>query len=204
MACRSSWSGEERPPIISHWERSPIPNASAIRGFHSATATVNSFDPEEALVADVMGMRLADQDNGRYRYRLDDWQSPGHWFDLKIDADARLAKFGSGAVHHIAFRARDDQAQAEWQEIVRRYGRNITGVRDRNYFRSVYFHTPAGILFEMATDSPGFSVDEPVDHLGSSLQLPEQYEAQRQEILQHLPPLCDDNLPCYFEEVQAA
>lgn len=196
--------GEERPPIISPWMGGPIPAASAIRGFHSATATVNAFNPEALLVAETMGLRWVDEENGRYRYRFDDWESPGRWFDLKVDADARLAKFGSGVVHHIAFRAADDDAQGRWQEILRRSGRTVTGVRDRNYFRSIYFHTPAGILFEMATDAPGFSIDEPVDLLGSSLQLPEQYEARRQQILEHLPPLCEADLPCYLDNVKAA
>jgi glyoxalase family protein len=196
--------GEERPAIVSPWERSPIPEASAIRGVHSATATVNDLAPEATLVAEVMGMRPVDQEKGRYRYRLDDWQSPGRWFDLKIDASARLAKFGSGVFHHIAFRTADDGAQAQWQEILAGSGRNVSGVRDRNYFRSIYFHTPAGILFEMATDAPGFVVDEPVGRLGGSLQLPEQYEGQRREILKHLPPLCEEAWPCTIDHVLAA
>ncbi len=196
--------GEERPPIISNWELGPIPDASAIRGFHSATATVNALDPEAQLVAEIMGMRLVDNNRGRYRYRLDDWESPGRWFDLNIDPDARAAVMGSGTVHHIAFRTEDDRTQDRWQEILRRSGHNATDVRDRNYFRSIYFRTPANILFEIATDPPGFSVDESVERLGTSLQLPEQYERLREEIVRHLPPLCDEELPCNIETEMAA
>ncbi len=196
--------GEERPPIISNWERGPIPDASAIRGVHSATATVNLFDPEATLVADVMGMRLVDRDGGRYRYKMDDWESPGRWFDLKIDPNARPASMGSGTVHHIAFRTEDDLTQSRWQEILRGLGYNATDVRDRNYFRSIYFRTPANILFEMATDPPGFGVDESVERLGTSLQLPKPYEGMREEIVRQLPPLCGDELPCNIENAMAA
>jgi glyoxalase family protein len=92
-------------------------------------------------------------------------------------------------VHHIAFRTSDDKEQLLWQRSLLEGGYSVTGVRDRKYFKSIYFHEPGGVLFEIATDPPGFAVDEPVEALGEALQLPENYEPMRSEIEQILPPL---------------
>ena len=100
-------------------------------------------------------------------------------------------------VHHIAFRTHDDRTQAQWQTILRRAGFNVTNVRDRKYFRSIYFYSPGGVLFEVATDPPGFGVDESQERLGSALQLPSQYEDRRAEITRYLPALCEDPSLCH-------
>jgi glyoxalase family protein len=99
---------------------------------------------------------------------------------------------GTGAVHHIAFRSRSDQEQLIWQANLRRAGYGVTEVRDRKYFKSIYFHEPGGILFEIATDQPGFAVDEPAELLGTSLKLPAQYERMRPQIEATLQPLLKD------------
>jgi glyoxalase family protein len=92
-------------------------------------------------------------------------------------------------VHHIAFRTENDATQVQWQSILRRSGFDVTDVRDRQYFRSIYFRSPGGVLFEMATDSPGFGVDEAAAELGTSLKLPPQYERSRAAIEKQLPAL---------------
>jgi glyoxalase family protein len=92
-------------------------------------------------------------------------------------------------VHHIAFRAQDDVEQKYWQKALSDAGFDVTSIRDRKYFRSIYFHEPGGVLFEIATDPPGFAVDEPVAELGRHLKLPEQYEPMRSDIERRLPPL---------------
>jgi len=106
-----------------------------------------------------------------------------------VDPGAPKGRPGAGTVHHIAFRAKTDKEQMRWQANLRAEGYDVTEVRDRNYFKSIYFHEPGGILFEIATDAPGFAVDEPVEHLGKSLKLPARYEPMRAQIEAGLPPL---------------
>lgn len=92
-------------------------------------------------------------------------------------------------MHHIAFRAPSDSAQLEWRELLSRVPLNVTSVRDRTYFHSIYFHEPGGVLFEIATDPPGFAIDEPVENLGEALKLPQWLENRRADIEQALPPI---------------
>jgi glyoxalase family protein len=96
---------------------------------------------------------------------------------------------GSGVVHHVAFRARDEQQQLEWREAVAALGFPVTAVLDRQYFRSIYFREPGGVLFEIATDPPGFQADETFEELGTHLKLPPWLEAQREHIERRLPPV---------------
>ncbi len=175
-----------------HWENSPIDRRHAIRGFHSATALVNQLQKTQALLAESMGMALTEQENGRYRFKMDGSRSWGRYLDVVVDPGAPQGRMGTGAVHHIAFRSRSDQEQLIWQANLRRAGYGVTEVRDRNYFKSIYFHEPGGILFEIATDQPGFAVDEPAELLGTSLKLPAQYERMRPQIEAILPPLLKD------------
>jgi glyoxalase family protein len=181
--------GIPHPPDISFRQAALIPKAHAITGFHSATATLKELEPITALLQDVMGMTLSGQENGRYRFSMDNPEDPGHYFNLIVDPQAHSGRAGSGTVHHIAFRTENDATQVQWQSILRRSGFDVTDVRDRQYFRSIYFRSPGGVLFEIATDSPGFSVDEAVADLGTSLKLPPQYEPSRAAIEKQLPPL---------------
>jgi predicted esterase len=111
------------------------------------------------------------------------------FYDLLVEPEAEIGRQGSGSVHHIAFRTSDDKEQLLWQRSLLEGGYSVTGVRDRKYFKSIYFHEPGGVLFEIATDPPGFAVDEPVESLGEALQLPKNYDPMRSEIKQNLPPL---------------
>ena len=136
-----------------------------------------------------MGMTLAGRENSRCRFKMSGTDSRGQFLDVVVDPDAPQGSQGTGTVHHIAFRAKTDTEQLLWQADLRREGYSVTEVRDRSYFKSIYFHEPGGILFEIATDAPGFAVDEPVAHLGQSLMLPDQYERIRTRIEAGLPPL---------------
>ena len=177
------------PPPTAHWTEGPIEKAHAVTGFHSATATVNGLEENNNLLREVMGMTLHEQENHRYRFRMTATEAPGHFLDVVYDPKAPLGRPGGGTVHHIAFRTENDASQLRWQSILRKSGVGVTDVRDRKYFRSICFHIPAGVLFEIATDPPGFSVDESAHELGSSLRLPEQYEPKRAEIAPRLPRL---------------
>ena len=188
------------PPPTAHWPEGPIEKAHAVTGFHSATATVNALEENNNLLREVMGMTLHEQENHRYRFRMTATEAPGHFLDVVYDPKAPLGRPGGGTVHHIAFRTENDASQLRWQSILRKSGVGVTDVRDRKYFRSIYFHIPAGVLFEIATDPPGFTIDESARELGSSLQLPEQYEPMRSEIEQRLPRLRSEPFRHLFEK----
>jgi glyoxalase family protein len=116
-------------------------------------------------------------------------QSPGHFFDVLVDPGADRGQVGAGTVHHIAFRSRTDEEQLNWRKRLIQERFQVTEIIDRKYFRSIYFHEPGGVLFEIATDPPGFTVDEPLEKLGASLKLPSRYEPIRSKIVRALPPL---------------
>lgn len=192
--------GVDRPAPAVFWERGPVAAAHAIGGFHSATATLHRLDPKKALLTDDMGLTLHGREKNRYRFKLDNQQAPGHFYDILIEPQAPVGRSGGGTVHHIAFRTADDGDQAAWQSRLRRSGYTVTDVRDRQYFRSIYFHSPGSILFEIATDPPGFTVDETVEQLGSSLKLPRQHEPMRAAIERQLPPLRGEAFRHLFKE----
>jgi glyoxalase family protein len=181
--------GTENPPAISQWDERPIDRLHGIRGFHSATALQTRLEDTQDLLTNSMGMVLHATEKNCYRFKMNGAPSAGQYLDVVVDRTASKGRLGTGAVHHIAFRARTDREQLAWQVHLRQAGFNVTDVRDRNYFKSIYFHEPGGVLFEIATDSPGFTVDEPLESLGSSLMLPVQYEPIRDEIEAGLAPL---------------
>jgi predicted esterase/catechol 2,3-dioxygenase-like lactoylglutathione lyase family enzyme len=181
--------GTEDASLTLHWEKSPVDQGYAIQGFHSATALLNNLENTQALLTGSMGMTLKERENNRYRFKMNGPKFPGQYLDVVIDRSASRGQQGTGSVHHIAFRAKTDKEQMLWQANLRREGYSVTEVRDRNYFKSIYFHEPGGVLFEIATDQPGFAVDEPAEHLGKSLKLPAQYEPNRPQIEDSLPPL---------------
>ena len=163
-----------------------IPAARGIRGFEGVTLAVNDPDRTATFLRDVFGCREAGENEGLLRFEM---QTDGVGRALTVARANAPARSGAGSVHHVAFRARDEDEQREWQEELRSRGMFVTEVKDRNYFRSIYFREPGGILFEIATDGPGFEVDEDVQSLGSHLKLPEWLEAHRPRIEQQLPPL---------------
>lgn len=177
-------------PALSCRQTGPVDHAHAIRGFHSATALLNHLENTQALLTGSMGMDAPIREQNRFRFTMNGLQSAaGRTLDVVVDPHAPKGRLGTGSVHHIAFRVRTDAEQLHWQANLRKSGVNVTEVRDRNYFKSIYFHEPGGILFEMATDSPGFAVDEPIENLGNSLMLPAGYERLRPRIEAALPAL---------------
>ncbi len=180
-------AAEDRPRHIR--SGSPVPQENAIAGFHSATALLHHLEDAHTLLTAGMGMTPAGRAENRFRFRMADEQSPGHYYDILLDVNAEQGIPGGGTVHHIAFRTEDEETQKLWQGRLREKAMAVTEVRDRKYFRSVYFDSPGGILFEIATDGPGFAVDEPAEALGETLQLPVQYELMRADIENRLPPL---------------
>ena len=163
--------------------------ANRIVGFHSATALLRSLEETQSLLVNLMGMRLHDSEGNRYRFKMKRDDAFGQFYDVVIDAQAENGLQGGGTVHHIAFRTPTDEEQKYWQKSLMESGYAVTPIRDRKYFKSIYFHEPAGVLFEIATDAPGFTVDEPYESLGRDLKLPDQYEPMRIEIENSLPTL---------------
>ena len=171
------------------WSRD-IPAEHAIRGFHGATLLVNDAKPTAAILIDVLGFREVAREGALARYRGD--APMGAFVDLHEAGDFPRGRAGRGSVHHIAFRAVDDAAQAGMaKKLVADHHMHPTEQKDRNYFRSIYFREPNGILFEIATDEPGFAVDEPASELGRSLKLPLVLEPRRAELEAKLPPLAE-------------
>ncbi|MGD8890709.1 MAG: ring-cleaving dioxygenase [Desulfobacterales bacterium] len=169
--------------------RNPISAAHCIVGFHSATALLRSLKETQSLLMNSMGMVLHDQEANRYRFKMKPVDAIGHFYDVVIDAQAEPGQQGGGTVHHIAFRTSTDDELKYWQKSLMDRGFSLTPIRDRKYFKSIYFHEPGGVLFEIATDPPGFTADEPYARLGRDLKLPDQYESMRAEIERRLPKL---------------
>src|SRR5205807_899301 len=137
---------------------------------------------------DVFGFQLLSHDGDRQRFSLD-VRSPNKQVDIVERSDSPFGNIAAGTIHHIAFRAATDEEQRTWREKLVNLGFGVTPVIDRQYFHSIYFREPGGILFEIATDRPGFAVDEPVESLGETLKLPPQYEEHRADIERALPPI---------------
>ena len=177
-----------RDPAGTPWADGPVPPEHAIRGLHGTTIWEDRDVGSTGFLETTMGFEPTGEDNGLWRFRsVADGvgstvyfrRAPGFW----------RGAGGVGTVHHVAFRAATDQAQLEKRAEIEAQGRGITPVIDRQYFHSVYFHEPGGVLFEVATDGPGFTIDEPLEELGSHLKLPPMYETSRSQIERALPPL---------------
>jgi len=166
----------------------PVPLQYAIHGFHSATLSEEGYQKTAALLTDVLGFELVRQEGNRFRYAIGSGD-PGGMVDVVCAPEERRGSVLVGTVHHIAWRTPDDRQQHEWLDEITRLGYNASPVMDRKYFHSIYFREPGGILFEIATDPPGFSVDESIEELGSKLVLPPWLEASRAQLQAVLPPL---------------
>lgn len=164
-----------------------VPAAHAIRGFRAVTLVVQEAT-ETADLLEAMGYQRAGEQGSYLRMRNDHGEFPS-FVDLDERPDLPRAQQGVGSVHHVAFRAGDEQQQQLLKDLVSARGLRETRVIDRAYFKSVYFREPAGVLFELATDGPGFGVDEDPQHLGESLVLPPWLEGRREEIQEALPEL---------------
>ncbi|GKV55175.1 putative ring-cleaving dioxygenase MhqO [Sporosarcina sp. NCCP-2222] len=169
---------------VNSWSFSGISPKEAINGF--AVATLLSSNPEEtAGLLLEMGFEQIGKEDDMVRFQSE--ASIGNQVDLKLKPTGR-GSMGVGVVHHIAFRAIDDYDQQEWSKLLRQKGFHVTPVQDRNYFNSIYFQESGEILFEIATDPPGFAVDESLGTMGSSLMLPPQYEQYRDRLNSALIP----------------
>ncbi len=167
------------------WDNGDIPSEHSIRGFYGATMNLNYYEQTEVLLQE-MGFEQAEEEGNRVRYESE--ADMGSIVDIIKDEEL-IGRVGRGSVHHIAFRVVDDEDQAYWRNRLLNSNLSVTPVQDRMYFRSIYFREPGGVLFEFATDIPGFDHDEDVETLGDHLKLPPWYEEKRDLIEQVLQPL---------------
>jgi glyoxalase family protein len=159
----------------------------AVRGFAAPTLEVRNPEKTEKLLTEILGFEFVAEENNRRRFRGSGSNASAE-IDL-VSSEAGFGQIAAGTVHHIAFRAADDDEQLKVREQLVARGLNVTPVIDRQYFHSIYFREPNGILFEIATDGPGFLIDEPADALGETLKLPPIYESKRNEIERVLPTI---------------
>ncbi|MGC1240675.1 MAG: ring-cleaving dioxygenase [Chryseosolibacter sp.] len=177
-------STDERKP----WESGDVKAGVATKGFHSITLSLRSVKETADVLTDIFDYTLLRQEGNRYRYVTQAVRNASI-VDLIELPGARGGINAGGTIHHVAFRVKDEDVLMQYRQKVLRHGLNITPKIDRNYFFSLYFREPGGVLFELATDNPGFSVDESIETLGTHLKLPPQYEANRAQIEKVLPIL---------------
>lgn len=168
------------------WAGAAIPVEQSIRGLYSVTLWQDSCDLTGKLLVNTLGFRLIREQGTICRYSAGDG-GPGTIVDLRCVPGLWSGTIGVGTVHHVAFRARNEETQLEAQTDLTAAGLEVTPVLDRDYFKSIYFREPGGVLFEIATEPPGFTVDEPVESLGHTLKLPAWLEPRRFEIEAILP-----------------
>lgn len=162
--------------------------ADGLKGFHTVTLTLKELDPTARILTDLFGYHQVLQEQNRYRF-FTDAVATAAAIDIVVDPTGTRGVGSGGTVHHIAFRVPNEEVQQTFREKIVGLGLNITPKINRDYFFSLYFREPGGVLFEIATDNPGFTVDEPLEQLGSALKLPKQHEPSRAEIEQRLPKL---------------
>lgn len=176
--------GAEARPV---WGGAPgIPREHAIHGFHSVTLWVDQGEATERVLVDTLGFSAAGENGSTRRYTAAEG-GPGRIVNVRTIGGFGHGADGAGTVHHVAFAVEDDAAQLAMRRRVLDAGLDATPVIDRNYFHSVYFREPGGVLCELATTPPGFAIDEPLEHLGERLMLPSQYEPQRAQLEAQLP-----------------
>ncbi len=177
-------TGDGREPFAD----GPVPAEHSIRGLYGVTLAEDESARTAALLGGPMRLRAVAQSGGRTRF-IAEPGGAGAVVDVESLPGLPPGRVGAGTVHHVAFRAPDETAQEAWREQVVRAGRRVTPVIDRRYFRSAYFREPGGVRFEIATDPPGFTVDEPAAALGTRLMLPPWLESRRPQLEKALPPL---------------
>jgi catechol 2,3-dioxygenase-like lactoylglutathione lyase family enzyme len=170
------------------WSEGTVPAEHSIRGFHHVALAVENMQSTVELMTETLGFGQVDETEGRVRLAAGDG-GPGNTVDVISASGFPGGSMGVGTVHHVAFRVPDEETQIALREEVSALGYNVTPVLDRNYFRSIYFREPGGVLFEIATDPPGFAVDEAESELGTHLKLPPWLETRRDRLEEVLPPL---------------
>ncbi|WP_156288429.1 ring-cleaving dioxygenase [Oceanobacillus salinisoli] len=168
------------------WSSKEIPTKYAIKGFGGAT--LNSVQPHKTadILENVLGMEFVAQEENYLRFKTD--ASLGNKLDIKLSPSVRGLP-GAGTIHHIAWRAKDEKEHKNWRTLLEEKEYKPTEIKERNYFKAIYFYEPGGILFEIATDPPGFTVDEAPEELGTKLMLPSWFEPKRKEFEEILPPI---------------
>lgn len=168
------------------WTTTDITSQQALKGFHNVTLSLKCADPTLKVLTDILGYSVREHENERYRLKTDSITT-AHTVDIVENPDLSYGRNAGGTNHHVAFRVKDDDILMEYREKVLSAGLDITPKINRDYFFSLYFREPGGVLFELATDNPGFTVDEPLESLGTALKLPKQYESYRAQIEESLP-----------------
>lgn len=180
------------------WATGPVPAEHAIRGFHGVTLSESDQELTAEVLTKTMGFVAAGTEGNRFRFKAADSAGQGGGassgggggvIDLLHVPGSRPGTMGAGTVHHVAFRTPDDASEEKWRKQLISEGFHVSPVMDRNYFHSIYFREPGGVLFEIATDNPGFTVDESATTLGLELKLPQQFESARASIESHLPKI---------------
>jgi glyoxalase family protein len=172
-----------------------IPMEHSIRGCYQATLSLEGYERTAGLLTSTMEHQLVAEKGNRFRYSAGN--GPGSYVDLLCEPDTLRGLGGGGTVHHIAFSTDNDDTQKQIQAQLTKAGRDVTPILDRQYFHSVYFREPGGVLFEVATNPPGFAADEDPAHLGETLKLPVWYETKRALIEKNLLPIQLPDLQLY-------
>ncbi len=175
-------------PVATPWIGGPVNPDQAIYGIHGIALLEEGFEQTAGLLRDIFGFRQTNQEGFRTRFEAPSDQ-PGRFIDILCEPDLSPGMMSAGTIHHVAWRTSNAANQLAWRDRLVKSGLNVTPVLDRQYFHSIYFREPGGILFEIATDPPGFATDESTDCLGSSLKLPPWLEPNRGELAQLLPDL---------------
>jgi len=177
-------SSEADPDRI--WERGPIPTEYAVRGFHHVTLSENGYERTALLLTETLGFKQIAKEGNRFRYTVAKG-APSTMVDLVCAPEGQPGRVAVGTVHHVAWRTASNEEQARWRSALTKLEYDVTPIIDRQYFHSIYFREPGGVLFEIATDPPGFATDETVERLGTSLKLPPWLEKARPELRKLLP-----------------
>lgn len=170
------------------WETTEVTKDNATKGFHNVTLMVNKKDDTEKVLIDIFGYKYDSCEGSRYRY-ITDAVPNASIIDIIETPDGKRGNNAGGTNHHVAFRVKDEATQMDFREKLVREYLQVTPKINRDYFYSIYFREPGGVLFEIATENPGFTVDEPLAELGRHLKLPVQYDSVRSDIEKSLPPL---------------
>ena len=170
------------------WERGPVPSEHAIRGFHHVTLSEHGYERTASLLTGTLGFKQIGREGNRFRYSVANGV-PSTMVDVLCAPEGRPGRVAVGTVHHVAWRTGTNEEQQQWRDTLAKLDYDVTPIIDRQYFHSIYFREPGGVLFEIATDPPGFATDEPVERLGSSLKVPPWLERIRPELERLLPPI---------------
>lgn len=168
------------------WERGPVPTEHAIRGFHHVTLSENGYERTALLLTEALRFKQIARKQNRFRYAVSKG-TPGTLVDLVCAPEGLPGRVAVGTVHHVAWRTPTNEEQVHWRRTLTKLEYDVTPIIDRRYFHSIYFREPGGVLFEIATDPPGFATDETAEHLGTSLKLPPWLERARPELERLLP-----------------